>query len=96
MKIRGFLGLLLVQIIQAVMNSLALKLLWNWFLVPLGVVQISFLHAVGIAMIISLLNSHTSLQEDDNEVLDWSDAMKSQIGIPIFAVIIGFTAYVLM
>lgn len=41
------------------------KHLWDWFIAPLGVPQVNYAHAFGIAIVISYLTDRVRREEDD-------------------------------
>lgn len=49
----------------AVFEGFALKTLWAWFLVPLGLPAIGLAHAVGVAALIGLVTHQTPATNDD-------------------------------
>lgn len=52
-------------VVNAILRGLVVKILWNWFVVRLGVIAINIPEAIGIAILIQLLTSKTTA--DDNE-----------------------------
>lgn len=56
----------ILLLIELCVRALVLQSLWNWFVMPLGVVALSFLHSLGLILIINLflpmqLGWHTDL-----------------------------------
>ena len=51
----GFCGVLVA--LSAYMG-LAIKLLWGWFIVPLGAPPITLIHAMGLVLILALFKTH--------------------------------------
>lgn len=49
-----------------VVNGFALSVMWNWFIVPLGVGCIGIWQAVGMAMIFSLLAKNIKKEKDSD------------------------------
>ena len=46
------------------MHYVIVMYFWNWFIVPLGLLKISFLHAVGISMLVGILTvDHERIKE---------------------------------
>lgn len=62
----GCIGLLVAAPIGTVLRGWGLMQLWQWFLVPLGVVSISLPWALGISVLSYLLTEHA----DTNHVND--------------------------
>jgi len=48
---------LVVLIISATADGIVVSNMWNWFIVPLGVIPIGFWLAVGISMTVSLFTA---------------------------------------
>jgi len=42
----------------ALLRGWVLSLLWDWFLVPLGVPSVGFWHAVGLCLVVTFLTYH--------------------------------------
>ena len=51
-KFLSFLGGLVVYAINIFVGGIVLMFMWNWFIVPLGVVKIGFWLALGISLTI--------------------------------------------
>ena len=69
-------GVLLVIIVvcglvagMTVVNGLLLHLMWGWFMVPLGLPVISVAHALGIALVVSLLTHQTNTKKGEDKDL---------------------------
>ena len=45
--------------------------MWGWFIVPLGVPELSWLHAYGICLMFFLLNIKSSIHKSDNKEVDY-------------------------
>ncbi len=50
-----FLGVLAIIVPLSIWKGFVLSILWGWFLVPLGVPAIGTAHAIGIAVLVSML-----------------------------------------
>lgn len=57
---------LLILPISVVINGLLLKVLWGWFVVPLGIQAIGIAHALGLATVCHLLVG-TRYKADDTK-----------------------------
>lgn len=51
----------------ALMRGWGISLLWNWFLVPLGLPVLGVVHAIGIGLTIAILTHNPDGKEDDRE-----------------------------
>ena len=60
---------LVVSIAAILVDGLALSKLWLWFIHPLGVPAISFAHAIGISVIVSVLTYRAELQTNEDTTL---------------------------
>jgi hypothetical protein len=87
----------------AVLRGLAVMLLWNWYVVPFGVMAIGIFHGFGLALLGSVLTydpittGHIAAAEDDMEATDDPRLKKirlTRIGIsflqPIAMIVLGF------
>ena len=50
----------LAAAVGTILNGWALMTLWGWFLVPLGAPSLTLLGAIGVAIVVSFLVSHSS------------------------------------
>jgi len=50
--------ILLLTAPHLLLDSLVCKVLWNWFLVPLGVPAVEWAHALGIGLLVLLVSPH--------------------------------------
>jgi hypothetical protein len=62
MALIGFVLVIGVLAGMCVLDGLVLKVMWGWFLVPLGFPQIGLAMAIGVGAIISLV-SHTPVRK---------------------------------
>ena len=53
--------------IGAVLYTLVLSVLWRWFLLPLGLPELSLPHLYGVAIIVSLLTIETPKPDSDGD-----------------------------
>lgn len=67
------------------LRGFVLTIMWKWFIVPLGVVDIGFFHAIGIAMTISIFT-----QQAQKEEIDMANAFLSSFALSVIALIFGF------
>lgn len=71
------------------LNGFAIMNLWNWFIMPLGVINIGFAHALGIDVLITLI----VMVEVPKKIEEFEDIVRNIIYInllPIWALILGF------
>ena len=54
-------------VVLTVMRGIAIKFLWGWFLVPLGVVPIDFVWGMGIAMTVAFITGTDAIKQDQGE-----------------------------
>lgn len=87
------LGLIALTIVVYLLNGVALKLLWGWFMVPtFGLPVISLVQALGIMIIISFLaHQHIPMYKDfENEQFFFL------ILIPVLAMAVGWIVHLFM
>jgi hypothetical protein len=73
-----------------IINGLLLKVMWGWFMVPLGLRPVGIAHALGISLLVGLLAG----SEESNK-----EPAKRFIGMiikPIIYLIFGATFYAFM
>ncbi len=47
--------------------GLVLRSLWQWFVVPLGVLPIGVAHAIGLTVVAAMFRTHAASSTDDEE-----------------------------
>lgn len=72
--------------------GICLKILWGWFLVPLGIHDISIAHALGIYCLISLITYQYVPNKEGEEY----KMIRESITTLIFAMVVGFNAKLFM
>jgi len=50
-----------------IINGLLLHLMWGWFMVPLGLPEITVVHALGIAVVVSLLTRQQNMAKEQKD-----------------------------
>lgn len=76
------LGFIVIIPLTSIYYGWAISTLWNWFIVPLGVMEIGTAHAIGISCLLGLFLSTKANQPDKN--------LYMTIGLsPVIAVIYG-------
>lgn len=76
--------LLLLSIPQLLWGAFTLLKMWAWFIVPLGVVQITLAHSIGLLF---LLTGIKGIKEDERDY----DEPLSKLAEPIKVALIGCT-----
>ncbi len=80
--IPAVIGILLILGVT-LLNGLCITYLWDWYIVPLGVIEISIAHAIGIALVFCTLIGYRP-----------TDGKKSPtaavVAFPILSLIIGW------
>lgn len=70
-------------------EAVAVKLLWSWFMVPLGLAALSYWHAYGIVLLVSLV-THTSTDADLKRRL------LNSILLPVVSIVFGALVHAFM
>ena len=88
-----FLGMIGFMIIAYLLDGLALKLLWGWFMVPtFGLPVISLVQAIGIGIVISFLTQQHIPRDEEQQ----TEMMVFTVVVPVLAIIIGGVAHLFM
>lgn len=66
-KLLKFFGVLFVMVLSGLLTAFTLSTVWGWFIVPLGVVPINYVHAYGIALFLTLLFGKNKKDRDNTE-----------------------------
>lgn len=75
----------------AVLDGFALRTLWGWFIVPLGLPGITTAHAIGLAVVASAL-IRIDTRSDESEGAWWVPLLKILLR-PAFAVFFGWIVH---
>jgi len=59
----GFVGFLVFITLTTIVNGGVLYLLWEWFMVPLGLKSVSIPHALGISSLITFI-THQYIEQE--------------------------------
>lgn len=78
---------LLVTAIQTFVLGVVLMFLWNWFIAPLGVVQIGYWLALGISLTINTFFIRIPKREEDKNG-DFLEAVGTEVGYIIALLLI--------
>lgn len=85
----GLLGIWFIALpLLILLHSWALMLLWKWFLVPLGVAEVSIAHAYGLLLLASLL-THENIDPYIKEEKTPGEIITHLFLRPIFSVFLG-------
>jgi hypothetical protein len=77
------LGIVAALLMLAVLNGFMLSYMWEWFVVPFGLPSVSIIHAIGIAILVSMLTDHSKSSKGDDDPF-------IQIAIYVVARLIAF------
>lgn len=77
-----------------ILNGWALQLLWQWFIVPFGVVPLTLPWAIGISIVVGFLTNHITTKK--NEEVDMGKVWLTVFLRPFIAVIIGWLVHQFM
>ena len=75
----------IVFIGSVILRGLVLKILWGWFIVPLGVISIGISHALGISIIITFITFKKPAEDTK-----WEEVIMGSIGVSGFALLLGY------
>ena len=59
---------ILFVVLTTLLGGVVLKDLWGWFIVPLGVPQLSVIHAIGVSLVVRLMTY--DIPKGDDEMSD--------------------------
>lgn len=60
---------IIILLLSLVVNGFAVKLMWNWFIAPLGSTDITLLHGIGLALIVALISDNDNKKSDKSQSL---------------------------
>jgi hypothetical protein len=75
---------LLAGVLFAIWRAWWLYPAWAWFLIPLGVPNISFWHFTALQVLITTLTKHIEDKKDDRKT-DWTKLIIIPLLMPVFA-----------
>lgn len=83
----------LTALVGYLINGWAASILWGWFLVPLGAVQIGVWHAAGLIALVTMVmpggkTASEYLKESNEET--WTDAVYAMVVAPAITLALGF------
>ena len=79
----------IVLIISLVLSGLGKMMLWNWFIAPLGLPEISFLIAIGISLTIVAFRGSNNSKIKDDTFEGVCETMLASVVFVWFIVLIG-------
>ncbi len=80
-------------ILLSILRGFVLSYLWQWFVVPLGVPDITVVHAIGISMLVAFLTYENAYQGDSKEAT--TKLAGSVLAMP-FILLIGYVIHSFM
>ncbi|MEK9171051.1 MAG: hypothetical protein AAB789_01925 [Patescibacteria group bacterium] len=87
------LGLIALMIVAYLLNGVALKLLWGWFMVPtLGLPVISLVQAIGIGIVIGFLTQQHIPRDEDAK----KELLVFEVLTPVLAIAVGWIVHLFM
>lgn len=88
MENKKIIAILLTAIPGIIWSGFVIKILWIWFMVPLGLIEISLAHAIGIDIIITFMVSHSV----DIKNKTTTELISKMISKPALMLFMGFIA----
>ncbi len=76
--------------------GLAVSMLWNWFIAPLGFINIGLSHGYGLALFTKLLTFEIKTEPKDKEKPNFFINMFVSVFYPIVAIGIGYFIHLAM
>lgn len=64
--LKALIALVLLSLVGVFWGGFVLAELWGWFMVPLGVHAITYLHAAGLATLLSVMLGSRGLQSSES------------------------------
>lgn len=83
-----FWSFVLLFIVASVLEGVVLSYLWEWFVVPLGLRPVSFLHAIGICILLDFVTYHYYDYKKSEEV-GLATSLSYILIRPVVAIIVG-------
>ena len=72
----------------ALLRGFVLKILWAWFVIPLGVMPLGLAHAIGFSVIVGLLTSACHKEDEKDPWATFAGAMGGPLGALAFGAIV--------
>ena len=78
-------------ILSMLLYGVSISFLWKWFIVPLGVLPLSILHAYGILLVMRALQSNTpSTKDERDDKQKATDSFSMGLVTPVLLMLIGW------
>lgn len=93
--------LIFALIVPAIIfRGFVLSTLWAWFMVPLGVIGIGIVNAIGLSVIVGMFTSNlakiSDIRKAENPRKALEIFLKMSFGAPAFALLMGFIVHLFM
>jgi hypothetical protein len=81
-----------ITILLTLFEGVVLKVLWGWYLVPLGLPKISVIMAIGVSLIINMITLHEVHISDteENKAERLLKRILFGIGLPTMYLLVGW------
>lgn len=84
-------GLISLVVISVVLRAWVLTVLWGWFLVPVGVFELSITTAIGVSIIVNLFTQHLAKDSSDEDGKQGMiNGMIQAVVGPLIALLLGW------
>lgn len=94
-----FIGITLVMVLSLLWSGFVASVLWNWFITPLGVMPLTYWHAIGLMCLAAALG-FVSLNTPESYDKSFFESLKSVVmktfGFQILLLVIGWCVHDLM
>ena len=91
-----FLGVITVSILTFALNCYTGMRLWNWFMVPLGVVSIGALHSFGLAILVKFFTFASAYVNWSENNAYATQRMVVEFLVPLFSLLFGYIIHYFM
>ena len=89
-------GLIPVVLLGLLLNAYFLLLLWHWFIMPLGVRDITYWHSAGLSTMFSYLRGSQLQSKEDRNHQEWGKIIKAGFREMAFFFAIAWLFHLLM
>jgi uncharacterized membrane protein len=86
-ELLGFISL----IGSIIFRGIVLSVLWKWFIVPLGVIEIGIFHAIGFSLLVTYLVFQMPSRE-----ISWGETIITSFVISLVVLLFGFIFHLFM
>jgi putative Mn2+ efflux pump MntP len=88
-------GIVLLLFVLSIVRGLVFAQLWAWFVMPFGAPAIGIAHAIGLAVLVTMLTGQRAKTDDDGEksLSEFGKTLAYGIGVPLCALGIGYVAH---